>query len=411
MSLSRLTSRLLQALPKPLPAPKPPPPPPAPKPEPQARFTDSFTPSRPRSPSQPELNPPQLKGYSEPVKPEDLPPPGNGTGVLTLNLANGKDDYYRTDENRTDQADLIRETGASIVALQEVDVGVGRSGGVNTGLEVVRKLEPAFDAFVPPNAVEPVPISDPNPPEVAIREGQDGTTLYQTPQGTLVTGESFSGDDRGGLGTRSSEATYGNAVYVAPPNRVTDAYTVVLPSTPDGLQRGVTPPDLAALADGQVTDAERDALRTYNETVRHDAPEEPRTALVTRVVGPDGKEQTLINVHLDASNEAIREEQLKYLAQIVEAEKNGSPPRDVLVMGDFNDSTAAVGEHLEDAGLHRVVGGSNDGIENFDQVWVSSGVETDHSAQVDTGGSALGNLLDAFKGVSDHPNAGYTVIR
>ncbi|MFP2908355.1 endonuclease/exonuclease/phosphatase family protein, partial [Pyxidicoccus sp. 3LFB2] len=362
----------------------------------------------------PELDPQRRAGYSEPQAPEDLPPvPPGGTGVLTLNTANGADEYYGTDENREAQADLIQETGASIVALQEVDVGLERSGGVNTALELVRKLNPAFDAFTT-GELTPVPIGADAPP-TAIREGADGTTLYQTPEGTLVTGESFSGDDRGGLGTRSEEATYGNAVYVAPPNRVVDAYTVVLPNS-GGADPASGPPDLAALGSGPVTDAEREALKAYNEGIRDGGGEEPRTALVTRVVGPDGKEQSIINVHLAAGeeNQALRDAQLAYLAQVVEAESKGPPAREVVVMGDFNDTTEHVGEYLGTgeggAGLNRTVGGHNAGIENYDQIWTSSGLDTSHSAQVDTGGSWAGGLFDVFKGVSDHPNAGYTVI-
>jgi endonuclease/exonuclease/phosphatase (EEP) superfamily protein YafD len=135
--------------------------------------------------------------------------------------------------------------------------------------------------------------------------------------------------------------------------------------------------------------------------------------LVTRVVGPDGREKSIINLHLVAEekNQALRAKQLERVADIVRAESKGPPQREVLAMGDFNDTTANVGKALEGAGLHRVVGGRKEGIANYDQIWTSGGLDTDTSAQVDTGGNALGHIADSQKGVSDHPYAGYTVIR
>jgi endonuclease/exonuclease/phosphatase family metal-dependent hydrolase len=359
------------------------------------------------------LNPEPVEGYSKPVSPGELPDPGNGTGVLTLNLANGADDKYRTAENREDQAALIRDTGATIVGLQEVDVGLGRSGNVNTALDIARQLNPSFNAFTNGTSVPTVPIGE-EAPATAIRKGGDGTTLYQTPEGTLVTGESFSGDDRGGLGTRDASATYGNAVYVAAPEKVVDAYTVTLPTSTSGDGRPVSSTeDLAALGDGKVSDTERTALAQRNDALRKDNPVEPRSALVTRVVGPDGREKSIINVHLTAGGDqsGLRAKQLALVADLARAEGNGPPQREVVVMGDFNDSTKNVGAALEGAGLHRVVGGKKEGINNYDQIWTSGGLDTDTSAQVETGGNVLGHIHDSQKGVSDHPYAGYTVIR
>lgn len=364
---------------------------------------DTFTPSPTPGPSssRPELSPTVREGYSEPVSADELPDPGNGTGVLTLNLANGqKNGGYRTPEGRERQAALIRETGATIAAFQEVDTNVDRSGNANTSLDVVRRVNPSFDVFTNGTSVPTVSMSA-DAPETAIRKGSDGTTLYQTPQGTLVTGESFSGDDRGGLGDGGADATYGNALYVGTPNKVVDAYTVELPPTPGGDGPPVaSPEELAALADGKLTDAERDALGQRNENIRKHSSIEPRSALVTRVVGPDGRERSIITTHLAKNGDKeLRAKQLQYLAQVAQAESKGPPAREVMVLGDFNSSTQEVGAALEGAGLHRVVGGKKDTEANFDQIWVSGGTDTDTSAQVKAGKA------------SDHKYAGYTVIR
>jgi endonuclease/exonuclease/phosphatase family metal-dependent hydrolase len=335
------------------------------------------------------------------VAPKDLPDPGNGTGVLTLNLANGQErGGYRSPEGRERQAELIRETGATIAAFQEVDTNVDRSGNANTSLDVVRRINPAFDVFTSGTSVPTVPIGA-DAPETALRKGSDGTTLYQTPQGTLVTGESFSGDDRGGLGDSGADATYGNALYVGAPNKVVDAYTVELPPTPGGDGPPVaSPEELANLADGKLTDADRDALGQRNEAIRKGSPIEPRSALVTRVVGPDGRERSIITTHLSKNGDKeLRARQLAYLAQVAQAESKGPPAREVMVLGDFNSSTKEVGAALEGAGLHRVVGGKKETEANFDQIWVSGGTPTDTSAQVEAGRA------------SDHKYAGYTVIR
>ncbi|NTX35567.1 hypothetical protein HUA78_14055 [Myxococcus sp. CA033] len=362
---------------------------------------DSFTPSPSPgpSPTRPELNPAPPEGYSKPVKANELPDVGNGSGVLTLNLANGAGSKYRTEDNREDQARLIRETGANIAGFQEVDINVDRSGNANTALSVVAHLNPAFEAFKS-GTVPTVPIGE-DAPATAIRKGNDGTTLYQTPEGTLVTGESFSGDDRNIKGDSGADATYGNAVYVGAPDKVVDAYTITLPAAESGGPTVSSPEQLAALGDGKVTDAERNELGQRNEALRKNSPSEPRTALVTRVVGPDGREKSIINVHLAAGSESsgLRAKQLAYLADIARAEAKGPPARELVVMGDFNDSTKNVGDALEGAGLRRVVGGKKANGDNFDQVWVSGGLDTDTSAQVKT------------EGVSDHAHAGYTVIR
>ncbi|WP_426731780.1 endonuclease/exonuclease/phosphatase family protein [Myxococcus faecalis] len=369
-----------------------------------AQAKDSFTPSPSPgpSPTRPDLSGGANEGpsgYSKPVRADELPDIQNGTGVLTLNLANGAGSEYRTAKNREEQAELIRETGATIAGFQEVDIGVDRSGNANTALDIARHLNPAFEAFKS-GTVPTVGLHE-DAPATAIRKGADGTTLYQTPEGTLVTGESFSGDDRSIKGDTGADATYGNAIYVGAPDKVVDAYTVTLPAAESGGPAVSTKEDLAALGDGKLTESERKALGERNEALRKNSPSEPRTALVTRVVGPDGQEKSIINVHLAAGKEGagLREKQLQFLAEVARAEAKGPPARELVVMGDFNDSTENVGKALEGAGLHRVVGGKKANGDNFDQVWVSGGLDTHNAAQVKT------------DGVSDHAHAGYAIIR
>jgi hypothetical protein len=236
-------------------------------------------------------------------------------------------------------------------------------------------------------------------PATAIRKGADGTTIYQTPDATLVSGESFSGDDRAIKGDAGADATYGNALYVAKPNQLVEAYTVSLPHS--GAEPAPASPELIGkLASGGVSEEERAQLGQVNEAVRKGAGSEPRSALVARVTGPDGKERTIINTHLaSVDNPEERKKQIDYLAQLVKAETQANPGREVVVMGDFNSSTAEVGTGLEGAGMHREVGGKKETGDNFDQVWVTNNANGDTSAQVNTNGA------------SDHNYAGYTVLR
>ncbi|AKI99172.1 endonuclease/exonuclease/phosphatase family protein [Archangium gephyra] len=404
------------------------------KPAAQLRFQDSFTPA-PRSGGgssrKLDLNPsPIREGYSEPIRPSEVPPARQGgTGILTLNTANGAGEQYNDPKNREAQAELIRQSGASIIGFQEVDVGLERSEGVNTALDVVARFEPGFSVFTE-KKMKPVDIHHEPVSLPAIREGHDGTTLYQTEEGTLVTGESFSGDDRGGLGTSSTESTYGNAIYVAAPQQVTEAYTVALPSyfnvegdgQPGSIVQGASPEELAALADGQLTPEERDRLGADNERLR-DLPNagnlvssEPRSALVTRVRNPDGTEQTIINVHVAVEPEALRDAQLAYIAQLAAAESKGPPAREVVVMGDFNSYSDQVAEHFEAVGLEQVVGGPSEDGANIDQIWTTAGVNTRNSAQVETEVSFDPNPDNQnttereTRDTTDHDYAGYTEI-
>jgi hypothetical protein len=365
----------------------------------EAPAKDTFT------PAQAPAKGPSIDGYSKPVDAKDLPDVGNGVGVMTLNSASGADgppwdrDQYRKADNREKQANLIKESGATIVGFQEADVGVNRTDNVNTALDVARRANSAFEPFFDPNNNVPTVSMDEPAPDTAIRKGADGTTIYQTPGAALVTGESFSGDDRAINKDAGADASYGNALYVAEPNQLVEAYTVSLPRSAGGPDPA-SPELVGKLASGGVSAEERAELGKVNEAVRDAPGSEPRSALVARVKGPDGKERTIINTHLSSvDNPEERKKQIEYLAQLVKAETQANPGREVVVMGDFNSSTAEVGAGLEGAGMHREVGGKKEADHNFDQVWVTNNANTDTSAQVNTNGT------------SDHDYAGYTVLR
>jgi endonuclease/exonuclease/phosphatase family metal-dependent hydrolase len=337
------------------------------------------------------------QGFSSPVSAGELPDAGNGTGVLTLNLANGQDqgNDYREATNRQDAAALIDKAGASILAFQEADVGVNRSGDVNTALDVISRVpgnESFGRAFTPAGELRPDA-----PAGASKRALTDGTTFYQTDQGTLLTGTSFTADQHAIEGDNNPNASYGNALYVGKPDQVVDAYTVVLPNEPD---KAGPPVDLTPQGDGTLTDAQRAALTQRNDQLRASDASEPRTALVARVIGEDGRPKTIINTHLATeSHKELRETQLQFLADLARAESQATPPRELVVLGDFNSSRADVKSFFDDAGLHQVVGGPAATGANYDQIWTSKSLPTDDSAQVPT------------EGTSDHEYAGYTVLR
>jgi hypothetical protein len=66
---------------------------------------------------------------------------------MTLTTANGAkgppwdEDGYREADTRNKQADLIKQSGATIVGFQEADVGVDRTQNVNTALDVARRAQ------------------------------------------------------------------------------------------------------------------------------------------------------------------------------------------------------------------------------------------------------------------------------
>lgn len=346
-----------------------------------------------------------VPGFSHPVSAGALPFEANGTRVVTLNTASGAKAVYLTPFNRTRQASLVADMNPDVAGFQEVDTDVARTGFVNTALEVTRQVNPALNVFVTDKNVPHVSM-DAEAPATAIRSGSDGTTVYQTPHGTLVEGRSFAGNERaGGIhGDTSPDAHFGIPLYLGPQMHLEDAYTVVLPSLPDGGPTVASQALLDALAQGPVSAQTREALAQVNEPARVHAPNEPRIALVVRATDANGVSRTFINTHptngddpnhAAGPRESLRETELAELARIVKAEQ---AQRQVVLLGDFNDSAKNVGDVMTPVGLKRLVGGSSSGIGNYDQIWATRDVQAVDNAQVNT------------RLVTDHPHAGYTVI-
>lgn len=56
--------------------------------------------------------------------------------AMTLNIANGAGDAFRTAANRARQGGFIARASVDVVGMQEVDIGVSRSGDVDTAAAV-----------------------------------------------------------------------------------------------------------------------------------------------------------------------------------------------------------------------------------------------------------------------------------
>lgn len=362
---------------------------------------DLFTPGR----ASPEKAP---RGYGHPIRARDLPPPGDGLRVVTYNAAQGaKLDAYRSGENHADQARLLNEVQAGVIAFQEVDQQLDRSGDVNTALEVVRRLNPALAPF----AEETVPaqplsggLAAAQLGAPALLEGADGTTVHQSGEGALVNANVLDAALRPVSGDQ--EGSYGMATYVAPPFELTEAYTYLLPRTGEAGLEGQRS-RIGALAEGPLSDAERAGLADANSTLREaQTAQEPRAALITRVRDPrdpESPERSIINVHL-STDASVREAQMEVVAELVRAEASATPPREVVLLGDFNAQPVELEAVMARAGMRRVVGSPNApaderGTRNIDLVWVSNDVETEASAQLKT------------EGTTDHVHAGTTTLR
>jgi len=380
---------------------RPLPPAPAPVENVLEGIRDLFSPDRPESTAVP-------KGYGRPIRARDLPPPGEGLRVVTYNAAQGaKLDAYRSGENRADQARLLNEVQAGVIAFQEVDQQLDRSGDVNTALDVVRRLNPALAPFaegsVPAQALNGglVEAGDMRP---ALLQGADGTTVHESGGGALVNANVLDASLRPVRG--DNEGSYGMATYVAPPFELTEAYTYLLPRTAEaGLSSQRE--RISGLADGPLSASERAELSDANVALREaKTAQEPRAALVTRVRdprNPEAPERSIINVHL-STDAAVREAQMEVVAELVRAESSATPPREVVLLGDFNAQPVELEEVMARAGMRRVVGSPNApaderGTANIDLVWVSRDAETEASAQLKT------------EGTTDHVHAGTTTLR
>lgn len=377
--------------------------PPAPAPVEKALdgLRDLFSPDLPETAPVP-------RGYGRPIRARELPPPGDGLRVVTYNAAQGaKLDAYRSGENRADQARLLNEVQAGVIAFQEVDQQLDRSGDVNTALDVVRRLNPALAPFVEGTVpAQPLTggLAQARGEGLALLKGADGTTVQESGEGALVNAAVLDAAHRPVRG--DDEGSYGMATYVAPPFELTEAYTYLLPRTSDA---GLTSQRerIQDLAEGPLSAHERSVLAEANGRLREErTAQEPRAALVTRVRDPrnaEAPERSIINVHL-STDAAVREAQMEVIAELVRAESSATPPREVVLLGDFNAQPVELEEVMARAGMRRVVGSPNAsaderGTANIDLVWVSRDAETEASAQLKT------------EGTTDHVHAGTTTLR
>lgn len=284
--------------------------------------------------------------------------------VMTLNAANGAGDRFRTSDTRSLQRSLLQ--GADIAALQEVDVGVERSGKLNTPLEVAG---PAFSGCT--FAVTAAPHLSP-----------DGVLRCSADAGTVLFGLGFRGND-GVSGIidadtslnpasedRSPDALYGNALVIRG-LKLDSAVVVALPVVTD-----MSLEPYATLSKGPL-----EALAAHNLATRTMPDNEPRSVLVARL----GK-IVVLATHLEtAAFPAVRAAQLNAALAIARAER--AQGRRVIFMGDFNMPSSEAEAVLADAGFAHSVG---DGI---DQVWADPSLSVSEVSERPT------------EGASDHPVA------
>lgn len=279
-------------------------------------------------------------------------PPDVALRLQTLNIANGAGDRFRTSEMRPRQAALIAE--ADLVALQEVDVGVFRSGNTNTGVVVGGLGDCAM-------AIAATPHLSP-----------DGVLRCSSDAGTVLFGLGFRGNDvfgtdgsgvPGGIMDadsslnptsvdRSPDALFGNALVVRRA-RVESAVVVALPmdASPPPLER------YAALANGPP-----DELAAHNLAIRFTPGIEPRSVLVVRV---DQRSLSVLATHLESGSQAaLRAAQLSAVVAIARGEQ--AKGRRVVLMGDLNMIPSEATSALRDAGFTHAVG------TGADQVWVEN---------------------------------------
>jgi endonuclease/exonuclease/phosphatase family metal-dependent hydrolase len=322
--------------------------------------------------------------------------------VSTLNIAQGAADRYRTKENRRAQGALLARAGAQVVALQEVDVGVDRSGNGATVSEIAASVAPDLGSCTFDVARAPF-----------VRG--DGTILARCAGGSWIFGTSFRGDDSFNAapdGTpsgimdadpsidpvgvdRGADAFYGNAMIVLSPWEVTGAYTIALPI--EASSSGAPPSLLDRLARADVIADALPELASFNEATRRTRGTEPRALLVVRVRKLGSKVLSFLTTHLEnAGTNELRLAQLRAVVAVAEAERASGRP--VVVLADFNATPGEVGPTLAAARLVRAVPSAAPPRE-IDQIWVDDALPIE-------GASVVG-----ADGVSDHAFAPVATVR
>jgi endonuclease/exonuclease/phosphatase family metal-dependent hydrolase len=292
--------------------------------------------------------------------------------LLTLNIANGAGAVYRTPENRARQASFVANSGASIVGLEEVDVGVDRSDHADTGREVL-----ALDCTVA--------MPEYSPDGLRRCDGSDGTYLfaiairgddtYQVVNGQPIGIEYGSGTDR------SHDAVVGVALGVRS-SKVLDSYSVIVPTQVD---QPTNEPLFAELATSGPDSPARATLADRNTSLRMLPALDPRVALVTRIDRPGAPPLTVIETHLEIAEFAdLSATQLASVLNLARAERSGPPARRIVLMGDFNQATTGREQDLLDAGLRRALDPPGTVGDVDDQIWVDTDLLLLDAAEVPT---------------------------
>lgn len=320
---------------------------------------------------------------------------------MTVNIANGAGDSFRTAESRARQGAFVARSAAQLVGLQEVDVGADRSGNLDTAAGVAGAAAPGFGACT--FAVDDHP-----------HVRRDGTRLARCEAGSIVFAVGFRGDDpfaAAGDGTpsgikdgddavnptgvdRGADAFYGNALIVGAPWEVEATYSVGLPM--DAAGPSAAEPLLDRLARGGPDEDAIAALATHNDAIRRQRGIEPRAALVVRVRKPGTTAISVITTHLESSGpRELRRAQLDGVVAIGRAEQKSNHP--VVVMGDFNMLPADAQPNLGAAGFVRAA--PPEATTDIDQIWLDRALIVDTATRVPT------------EGVSDHAHAAMATLR
>lgn len=272
-----------------------------------------------------------------------------GLRIASLNTANGAGDRYRLPAVRVRQAELL--ANIDVAALQEVDVGVMRSGDLNTAAHAAGLAE-----------CSPAPLTE------------DGVLRCALGNDSVVFGVALAGGipdtddtlDPTGVDNRPT-AFYGNAVVVRA-RAVESAVLVALP--------GDVEPSFERYA--KLADAPLEELAAHNRDVRATARVEARAVLVVRLAQP---KLSMLALHLEAGDEGpLRQSQLSAAVAIAKNER--AKGRSVVVLGDFNMQPAETNAAFTDAGFSRAVG---DGVH---QIWVDATLRTSEASEVPTDGGS-----------------------
>jgi endonuclease/exonuclease/phosphatase family metal-dependent hydrolase len=343
--------------------------------------------------------------------PEQIPAPNRsgGTRYGTFNQANGRNPCFRQGSMRDAQAEYLSQLDADVLAFQEVDHENQRSGGKNTALEVIRKMHPAFNAFLDEDRFVEVGPGESCPTVTAeqacMQHMADGSVVYRTTDGSLVFGPA---SEKQNIGEASDlnfnalgKSPFGNATYIAEDHELLDSYSVNLapPNFPEGSE--------------PIWEMTNEELAARNAQVRAAAEswgaQESRAANVTTIKQPDGTVQTVFNVHLGGRDDGMeyKAAELGLLAELIRHEQ--ALGHEVVLLGDCNvvadagrDTDGATPEKrkqrqneellmdtfLANAGLVLAGGGEGTGVGTIDQIWVSEDQVVTQHGQFGTGGTS-----------------------